>query len=205
MCNPVIATVVSVAGSVYSGLSQMQAAREQAKAARMQGEYQAQALEFNAGQARNEAEAVSKQGAAEVEALARKQRAVAAAGRAAAGASGLLLDSGTAANVEVGTELQAEADRNVLRQNYQRQRFGLVNQAVGMEHQAEGTRAGSAAYASAVENAGRAALAGSLLTSAGTVAARWDDMLVKRSGGVRKSSVSDWHDGGNALFGLRGY
>lgn len=153
----------------------MQAAKEQAKAAEMQSEYQARALEFNAGQARGEAEAVSRQGAAEQEALARRQRAVAASGRAAAGASGLLLDSGTAANVEAGTELQAAADRDVLRQNYQRQRFGL-------EHQANGARAGGAAYASAVENAGRAALTGSLLTSAGTVAAKWDDMAVGRNG-----------------------
>ncbi|ANZ44235.1 hypothetical protein BED41_03495 [Cloacibacillus porcorum] len=160
----------------------MQAAKEQAKAAEMQSEYQARALEFNAGQARGEAEAVSRQGAAEQEALARRQRAVAASGRAAAGASGLLLDSGTAANVEAGTELQAAADRDVLRQNYQRQRFGLVNQAVGLEHQANGARAGGAAYASAVENAGRAALTGSLLTSAGTVAAKWDDMAVGRNG-----------------------
>lgn len=182
MCDPVTAVVTSVAGTLFSGVSQMQAAKEQAKAAEMQSEYQARALEFNAGQARGEAEAVSRQGAAEQEALARRQRAVAASGRAAAGASGLLLDSGTAANVEAGTELQAAADRDVLRQNYQRQRFGLVNQAVGLEHQAKGTRAGGAAYASAVENAGRAALTGSLLTSAGTVAAKWDDMAVGRKG-----------------------
>ena len=158
MCNPVVAAVASVAGTLYSGVSQMQAAREQAAAARMQSEYQARALEFNAEQARGEAEAVSKQGASEQEALARKQRAVAASGRAAAGASGLLVDSGTAAAVEEATELEAERDRDVLRQNYQRQRFGLVNQAVGLEHQAEGTRRGGEAYASAVENAGRAAL-----------------------------------------------
>lgn len=180
MCNPVVAAVASVAGTLYSGVSQMQAAREQAAAARMQSEYQARALEFNAERARGEAEAVSKQGASEQEALARKQRAVAASGRAAAGASGLLVDSGTAAAVEEATELEAERDRDVLRQNYQRQRFGLVNQAVGLEHQAEGARRGGEAYASAAENAGRAALTGSLLTAAGAVASKWDDMAVGR-------------------------
>ena len=187
MCDAVTAAVISVAGTMYSGVSQMQAAREQANAARMQSEYQAQALEFNAGQARNEAEAVSKQGAAEQDALARKQRAVAAAGRAAAGASGLLLDSGSAADVETSTELEAAQDRDVLRGNYQRQRFGLVNQAVGYEHQAEGTRKGGEAYASAVESAGRAALTGSLLTSAGTVASKWDDMLVGKKSAFMSS------------------
>ena len=189
MCNPVVAAVASVAGTLYSGVSQMQAAREQAAAARMQSEYQARALEFNAEQARGEAEAVSKQGASEQEALARKQRAVAASGRAAAGASGLLVDSGTAAAVEEATELEAERDRDVL------QRFGLVNQAVGLEHQAEGTRRGGEAYASAVENAGRAALTGSLLTSAGAVAAKWDDMAVGRKGKAGKLPERSFYKG----------
>ena len=181
MCNPIAAAVASVAGTLFSGVSQMQAARDQANAARMQSEYQARALEFNASQARSEAEAVSKQGAAEQEALARKQRAVAASGRAAAGASGLLLDSGTAAAVEESTELEAAQDRDILRQNYQRQRFGLVNQAVGLEHQAESARRGGEAYASAAENAGRAALTGSLLSAAGAVASKWDDMAVGKN------------------------
>lgn len=66
MCTPVLTTAMSVAGSVYSGISGMQAAKAQASAARLQSEYQAQALEFNAAQARNEAEAVSRQGANEV-------------------------------------------------------------------------------------------------------------------------------------------
>ena len=90
MCNPVAAAVMSIGGSLYSGITGMQAAREQANAARMQSEYQAQALEFNAAQARNEAEAVSRQGANEVSDLQKRQRAVAASGRAAAGASGLM-------------------------------------------------------------------------------------------------------------------
>ena len=152
MCNPVIATAMSVAGGVYSGITGMQAAREQANAARMQSEYQAQALEFNAAQARNEADAVSRQGANEVSDLQKRQRAVAASGRAAAGASGLLVDSGSAADVNAATEVQAESDRNLMRENYQRRRFGYINQAAGYEHQAAGARRGGEAYASAAEN-----------------------------------------------------
>lgn len=199
MCDAVTAAVASIAGTLYSGVSQMRAAKDQANAARMQSEYQAQALEFNAGQARNEADAVSKQGAAEQEALARKQRAFSASGRASAAASGLLVDSGTAAAVEESTEAEAAADRDVLRGNYQRQRFGLVNQAVGLEHQAKGTRAGGAAYASAVENAGRAALTGSLLTSAGTVAAKWDDMAIGKKSGA--STPTSWFRNSNSSYG----
>ena len=63
-----------------------------------------------------------------------------------------------------------------MRENYQRRRFGYINQAAGYEHQAAGARAGGEAYASAVENAGRAGLAGSLLTAAGTVSSKWDDL-----------------------------
>lgn len=192
MCNPVAAAVMSIGGSLYSGITGMQAAREQANAARMQSEYQARALEFNAAQARNEAEAVSRQGANEVSDLQKRQRAVAASGRAAAGASGLMVDSDA-------VEVQAEQDRNLLRENYQRRRFGYINQAAGYEHQAAGARRGGEAYASAAENAGRAGLAGSLLTAAGTVSSKWDDLTgwMKPKKGVKR--VADWHDGGNAL------
>lgn len=202
MCDPITATIASVAGTLFSGVSQMQAAREQANAARMQSEYQARALEFNAAQTRSEAEAVSRHGAAEQEALARKQRAVAASGRAAAGASGLLVDSGTAAAVEEATELEAARDRDMLRQNYQRQRFGLVNQAVGLEHQAEGTRRGGEAYASAVNNAGRAALTGSLLSAAGTVAAKWNDMAAGGSAGSKKLTAMPHRSYYKGFWGL---
>lgn len=192
MCNPVAAAVMSIGGSLYSGITGMQAAREQANAARMQSEYQAQALEFNAAQARNEAEAVSRQGANEVSDLQKRQRAVAASGRAAAGASGLMVDSGSASDVNAAVEAQAEQDRNLLRENYQRRRFGYINQAAG-------ARRGGEAYASAAENAGRAGLAGSLLTAAGTVSSKWDDLTgwMKPKKGVKR--VADWHDGGNAL------
>ena len=86
-----------------------------------------------------------------------------------------------------------------MRENYQRRRFGYINQAAGYEHQAAGARAGGEAYASAAENAGRAGLAGSLLTAAGTVSSKWDDMTgwMKPKKGVKR--VADWHDGGNAL------
>lgn len=198
MCNPAAAAVMSIGGSLYSGITGMQAAREQAAAARMQSEYQAQALEFNAAQARNEAEAVSRQGANEVSDLQRRQRAVAASGRAAAGASGLLTDSGSASEVNAAVEVQAESDRNLMRENYQRRRFGYINQAAGYEHQAAGARRGGEAYASAAENAGRAGLAGSLLTAAGTVSSKWDDLTDwQKSRGVKRAA--DWHDGGNAL------
>lgn len=199
MCNPVAAAIMSIGGSLYSGITGMQAAREQANAARMQSEYQARALEFNAAQARNEAEAVSRQGANEVSDLQKRQRAVAASGRAAAGASGLMVDSGSASDVNAAVEVQAEQDRNLLRENYQRRRFGYINQAAGYEHQAQGARRGGEAYASAAENAGRAGLAGSLLTAAGTVSSKWDDLTgwMKPKKGVKR--VADWHDGGNAL------
>lgn len=199
MCDPVTATVLSVGGSLFSGITGMQAAREQANAARMQAEYQAQALEFNAAQARSEAEAVSRQGASEVSDLQRRQRAVAASGRAASGASGLLVDSGSSSDVNAAVGVQAEADRNLLRENYQRRRFGYVNQAVGLEHQAAGARRGGEAYASSVENAGRAGLAGSLLSAAGTVAGRWNDLSGWQQRKPKVKRAADWHDGGNAL------
>ena len=198
MCAPVLTTAMSVIGGVYSGISSMQAANAQAKAARLQAEYQAQALEFNAAQARNEAEAVSRQGANEVSALAKRQRAVIASGRAQSGASGLLVDSGSASDVNAGTEVQAESDRNLLRENYQRQRFGYINQAVGYQYQANATRSGAEAYASAVQNAGRAGLAGSLLSAAGTVSSKWNDLTSWQSSKKKSTSLSSsgLYDGG---------
>ena len=110
-----------------------------------------------------------------------------------------MVDSGSASDVNAAVEVQAEQDRNLLRENYQRRRFGYINQAAGYEHQAAGARRGGEAYASAAENAGRAGLAGSLLTAAGTVSSKWDDLTgwMKPKKGVKR--VADWHDGGNAL------
>ena len=208
-----VATALGLAGTVIGGIAQYQSARAQANAAQANAESQAKTLEYNAAQARNEAAATSRQGANETAALEQKQRRLMASQRAVYGASGVELGNGSAGAVETSTALTAEQDKNQMRENYQRKRFGLVNEAVGMEYQARSARAGGEAYASAAKSAAGYGLAGSLMSGAGLVASKWDDLSSwwkgsrksKAANGYLFGDNSDWHDTGNALYGLRGY
>lgn len=188
MCSA-IGAIVSVAGSILQGISANNAAKAQANIARQQAEYQAQVLEQNAAQARNDSESVARQGRVEEGKLRDKHRQIQGSQSAAYGASGLSLASGTPTDVSVSTAAAAEQDIDLLRQNYQQQKFRYINEAVSLQNQANMSRTAGENTASALRSQGKAALVGSLLTSAGTVASKWDTIFGS-SAGTRASAAT---------------
>lgn len=189
MCD-VIGAVISAAGTIMQGMSAYKSAKAQANIARQQSEYQAQVLEQNAAQARSDAEAVSKQGMYEEGKLRDRRRKIMGAQNAAAGASGLFLASGSMTDIAADTMLQTDADIKMLQKNYQQQKFKYINEGVSLEGQAAMTRAAGANTASALKSQGKSALIGSLLTTAGTVAGKWDTIFGGSSGGSASALAS---------------
>lgn len=176
MCDPVSAAVISAVSTVYSGLASMNAANNQAQIAKAQAENQARVYEQNANLARDEAEATAKAGATEEQKLRDKVRQVRGSQNAVYGASGLSLASGTPAEVGMDTEIAGEQDANLLRKNYQRKKFALINDASNSDWQAGESRKAGEAISAAYSNQGKAAMFGSLLGAAGTVASKWDSI-----------------------------
>lgn len=173
MCD-IVAATMSVASTLYSGLAAQSAARQQAQIAREQSEAQARVYEQNADMARQEAEATADAGRSAERKLRQDIASVRGSQSAAFGANGLSLASGSPLDVAVDTAVQGEEDVDMLRKNYQRKKFGLMNEASMYEWQAGETRKAGQAVASAYSSQGNAALFGSLLGSAGTVASKWD-------------------------------
>ena len=170
---------------------QYNASRAQAAAARAQAEAQAQRSEQNAQLARNEAQATSEAGAREEEKLRDKIRRVQGAQAAAYGASGLSLSSGSAGTVMADTAVEGEEDVTTLRENYQRKKFSIMNQATNYDHDAALSRMTGNAQASAYRAQGSAALGGSLLSAAGLVSKKWDSMFTSAP---RRKSFATFED-----------
>ena len=171
------ATILSAVSTIGGGIMQYNASRAQAAAARAQAEAQARRSEQNAQLARNEAQATSEAGAREEEKLRDKIRRVQGAQAAAYGASGLSLASGSAGTVMADTAVEGEEDVTTLRENYQRKKFSIMNQATNYDHDAALSRMTGSAQASAYRAQGSAALGGSLLSAAGLVSEKWDSMF----------------------------
>lgn len=182
MCD-VVGAVISAAGTIMQGMSAYKSAKAQANIARQQSEYQAQVLEQNAAQARTDAESVSKQGQYEEGKLRDRRRQIMGAQNAAAGASGLSLASGSMTDVAADTVIQTEQDLDMMRKSYQQQKFKYINEGVSLKGQADMTRAAGENTVSALKSQGKSALIGSLLTTAGTVAGKWDTIFGGASGG----------------------
>jgi len=173
MCD-IVAATLSVASTLYSGLAAQNAAKQQAQIARAQSEAQAKAYEQNADMARQEAEATADAGRSAERKLRQDIASVQGSQNAAFGANGLSLASGSPLDVSIDTAVRGEEDVDMLRKNYQRKKFGLMNEASMYGWQANETRKAGQAVASAYSNQGDAALFGSLLGAAGTVASKWD-------------------------------
>ena len=175
------ATILSAVSTIGGGIMQYNALRAQAAAAQAQAEAQAQRSEQNAQLARNEAQATSEAGAREEEKLRDKIRRVQGAQAAAYGASGLSLASGSAGTVMADTAVEGEEDVTTLRENYQRKKFSIMNQATNYDHDAALSRA-----------QGSAALGGSLLRAAGLVSKKWDSMF--QASAPRRKSFATFED-----------
>lgn len=191
MCG-VAGAAISAVGAVMQGVSSYNAAKTQAGIVRQQAEYQAQVYEQNAAQARNDAEATAKQGRYEEGQLRDKRRQIMGAQNAAAGASGLSLASGSMNDVAASTVIQSESDLDMLRRNYQQQKFKYINEGVQLQGQANMARTAGDNQAAALKSQGKSALLGSLLTSAGTVASKWDSIFGAKSGGAAGSPAGSF-------------
>lgn len=173
-----IATIASIGGTIYSGVTQYQAARDEAASARANAEAQAIAAKQNA-----EAQAAATRRSAETQAklyeqnaeLARNQAAANAqdertaesqlrdrirrtrASQAAAyGASGVSVDSGSPLIVDTDTAVQGEDDVLTLRNNYARKSNSYRNQASMYEGRASGVRSTGDIDAQNILNSGYA-------------------------------------------------
>lgn len=110
--------VASVAGTAATAYGQIQ----QGKAAEKAAEYNAEVANMQAKDAIN-------RGNIEAEAQRTKEAKVAGAQRAAAGASGAVVDSGSFADVVLDTVTTGERDAQTIRTNAMRQAWGLESQA----------------------------------------------------------------------------
>lgn len=142
--------VASVAGTAMTAYGQIQ-----------QGEAAQKAAEYNAEVANMQAKDAINRGNIEAEKQRLKAQQVAGAQRAAMGASGAQVDSGSFADILLDTATTGEKDAQTIRTNAMRQAWGLESQAEIDLYQ--GKQAKQAAYMQA---------GGTLLTGTATAASR---------------------------------
>jgi len=153
MCDPVTMGIIYVGTKVYEGYQQGEVLKDQADV-----------KDYNARQLRKDANRVREVGV-ETEGMHREQvQQVKSNQRANMGASGVLVDSGTNADIIEDTEEMGVADALRIRKNYQTQAETIDAQAVLLNEQAMGDR----------KAANNAVLGG--LIGGGTIAAsQWYD------------------------------
>lgn len=165
---PVMAGM-SLAGSIAGGLLQAQGAEQQAQASSAMYNYRASIAATNAALAKRNAQiefGVGEEKALE-SGLAGRQRIGAI--RAAQGASGVQVDSGSAADVVAGQRVAERMDEGIIRENAGRKSYDYTIAAVGDTQQASlDTMAGENSL-----EAGDIAATGSLIGTATSVADKW--------------------------------
>lgn len=177
----VAGAILSVAGTVASGIAQNNAAKQQAEIQRQQAEYAAKQQEFNAQRARTEADDIAQRASDEERALREKAAQVKGAQRAAAGASGIDAGSGSALNLLQESEMIESQDAANIRYNSKKAQGGRIAEAQQSEWNAAAIRVGGENAARATTNAGQAALWGSLLKGGSMVADKWDYLTNKKT------------------------
>lgn len=178
MCTVAIGVALSAASTLWGGYMQNKNLNAQADIATQQAESAARVYEYNAAQARADAERVTgNETEADLE-LRQRQRAVRGTQAAQAGASGTAL-IGDYGNIALGTAVTQEQDLSALRKNYAAQRMNFFSQAQSSDYQAASSRIAGQNQASALRSQGSSGLLGSLLTVGGTLAGKWDDMFKK--------------------------
>ena len=177
MCTIAAGIATSVAGTLFGGLSSSSAANAQASATLAQAQSQANILEYNAAQARADAQTVREQETDAVQQLYNQRAALQGEQRVAAGASGTVAAGGDLANIEIGTFETTEQDLASLRSNYARQISQYVNESNISSWQASNVLQGAQVQASAIRSSGRSSVLGSLLSAGSTVASNWTDLF----------------------------
>lgn len=158
----VASAVIGLAGAGVSAYGQMQAGESRSQAA----SYRAQVAENNREIAERNAQLVMQAGDTAATNLGLKVRAKVGAQKAAQGASGIDVNSGSAADVRAGTEEIGMLDALTVRSNAAKDAYGELVKATSEEANASLSRQ-EATYA---EQAGEIGAAGTLLSGASSVA-----------------------------------
>lgn len=148
MCDPVIGTALAVGGVLAQGY-----------AANRQARHQASVQRFNAEQQRQEAQQVLRRGVEEESAAREQAEQLLGRQRTQLAATGVDIDSGSAAQIQQQAAQLAEIDALRIRSNRRRQAQSIEQQAELGQQQARNT-----------ERGGRLSLLGSFLGAGGQVA-----------------------------------
>lgn len=178
----IAAVALSAASTVFGGIAQANAARQQAAIQRQEAEHAARQQEFNAQRARVEADDIADKARDEEKRMRDQAAQVKGAQRAAIGASGFDVGSGSAMDLLRETEIIEDEDAYTIRFNAKRAQGARIAEAQNSEWGAKASRVAGENKARATNNAGKAALWGSLLSAGSLVASKWDYMFGKSGG-----------------------
>lgn len=158
MCIAAVSGIASAAGSATnSGLGIMNssvAGYNEGKLQKKQFEYQAQIMDNSAQTARWMADNAAARGNAAQEEQRQRVSRVEGAGRAAYGASGVVIGKGSALDWQQDLQVQAEYDRSKIQYNADMEAWGYNNQAQNDQTAASNFRlAGKNAYKAGRDNA----------------------------------------------------
>ncbi len=157
MCNPML--IVTVATTLYSGYTQKQQANEQAKVARNTAAYNSQVQ-------KNEGQNIKNAGIEEENKQRRMTAELLSQQRAQLGAGGVVVDSGSALQLQEDTTQLGETDALRIRSNYNDQGNAAIQGAALTTYEGE-------AKSAQLKAVGKAAFTGSILSAGGSVASSW--------------------------------
>ena len=168
---PAIAAISALA-TVGSAITGVVGAEQSASAQAAAANYQAQIAANNAIVQQQNAAAATQTGEAQASAQAMKARQQAGAIKAGEAASGVVVDSGSAADVQTSQAELSDLDALTIRSNYARSAYGYEVAATGQTAQSQlDIAAADNASAAGGINATTSLLSGA--TSLGTQYARW--------------------------------
>ena len=186
--------IVGFAGSMMQGISGQQAAYAQAEAISRAGEANARIAEINAGISEQQATDAVKRGGEQEERIRRHVASIVGRQRAAAAASGLSPDSGSALDARNSSMLEGERDAVTNALNHARQAWGFGVDASNYKYQAAIERTQGAAGAAAARAQGDSAFIGGLFGGASSLLS-----MAAPTAAYRGSNTIALGDGG--LFG----
>ncbi len=123
------------AGFAVQGAGNLASAYAESESLKAQGDYQRTISEMNAQLANDQAEDAMKRGEGAVRQLDKETKQKIGAQRAALAASGVKVDSGSAAQIQQDTELLAVEDTRTIRNNAVREAWGFKQQASNLKSQ----------------------------------------------------------------------
>lgn len=192
------AATASLAASVIGAGMSAYGAIQQGQAARKQAEYQAAVSRNNALLAERQAQDAEQRGKVAEDAQREKIAGLLGTQRAMLAGTGFDLGDDTSASLLGDTAAAGELDALTIRNNAAREAYGYRTR--GMNFNADADL--SLARGRAAENAGYLSAAGTVLSSAGTVAGRWATML--DGGGSQYPGAYNGGTSFNRLSKLRG-